>query len=651
MFKYFLSGTPLWFSRAILILIIVSSVAIMSYAAYHESATFDESAHIPAGYAYVRFLDYRLNPEHPPLLKAIAAVPLLFLNLNFPTQLPAWQTDVNGQWVMGGNFFYNSGNDGALIVRAARIGPILVTLLLALLIYFWASKLVGKFFALIPTLFFAWSPNVLAHGHYVTTDIAAAFGITLATMFFVKFIFFQSRKNLLFAGLTFGLAQLLKFSAVLLVPFFLGLIFVYCLATIRRDWNSVFATGSRIREFISRGFVYLRKTIAIFVIGYTLVVYPVYFLFTYHYPAKRQVSDTTAILSSFQGGQTPEGKRCALLRCPADITINAAKYQITRPLAEYSLGVLTTLQRAEGGNANYFMGKVSGTGTSTYFPTVYLLKEPLAILVALLTALLIGISFLRRAARDKRLSFIGLIATEKNFTIFTMLLFVAFYWFMSITSPLNIGLRHLFPVLPFTYILIVIAWRRWIVGPALPEGTPLFESAVTRLRELPFMFMRGALLLLLSLWLVFATIISAPYFLSYFNELGGGTANGYRYVTDSNYDWGQDLYYLKDFMDQHPEIGKIAVDYFGGGSPRYTLGDKEENWWSARGNPADAGIHYFAVSVNTLEGSIQPTRGFYERKAEDEYRWLINAKGKEPGLGGLPKPDYIAGTSIFIYKL
>src|SRR5580704_9539506 len=63
-----------------------------------NSAIVDELAHIPAGYSYLKYGDYRLNPEHPPLIKDIAALPLMFMNLKFPHNQPAWTTEVNGEW-------------------------------------------------------------------------------------------------------------------------------------------------------------------------------------------------------------------------------------------------------------------------------------------------------------------------------------------------------------------------------------------------------------------------------------------------------------------------------------------------------------------------------------------------------------------------
>ena len=45
-----------------------------------QSATMDEVAHLPAGYSYVVTRDFRMNPEHPPLVKVLAALPLLALH-------------------------------------------------------------------------------------------------------------------------------------------------------------------------------------------------------------------------------------------------------------------------------------------------------------------------------------------------------------------------------------------------------------------------------------------------------------------------------------------------------------------------------------------------------------------------------------------
>mgnify|MGYP001600129432 FL=1 len=91
---------------AVLGLLLAATFFHMINASLKESAVFDETAHIAAGYSYLKFLDYRLNPEHPPLLKIISAIPLLFLDLEFPSASPAWQNEVNGQWEVGRQFLY-----------------------------------------------------------------------------------------------------------------------------------------------------------------------------------------------------------------------------------------------------------------------------------------------------------------------------------------------------------------------------------------------------------------------------------------------------------------------------------------------------------------------------------------------------------------
>jgi len=651
-----------WVGRAVVAVLCILSFAFMLNAAKNDAPIMDELAHIPAGYGYVEHLDYRLNPEHPPLVKFLAGLPLHFLHPNFPTESSAWTTDVNGQWAMGTQFLYESGNDPQTILAWARLGPMLLTLLLIILVYAWSAELLGPLWGLVPTALFALSPSVLAHGHYVTTDIAAAFGILLATWYFMKYLREPSPESLFIAGLAFGVAQLAKFSAVLLVPFFMFILAVFYIA----HKEPVAAAVGRLKRFGLGLFRYIRTLAIIFVVGYVVIVYPTYFLFTRGYPMEKQLSDTTSILTSFGNGPTQPGAICKPIRCLADLNIAMVKNPVTRPLAQYYLGVLMVLQRSAGGNTNYFMGQVSAGGWASYFPTVYSLKEPLPTLIIVLVGLLLGLwGTVRATIRYKLRREVGAptgasgLQAVRSFRTylaerpaqFAMLVFVIFYWAWSMKSPLNIGFRHLFPTLPFIYILAAGSWKSWVTTIRLGEVTGFMQTAVTWFKRFFMASVKLSLLLLLLIWLFFEAVAAAPYFLSYFNQLGGGTTNGYRIVTDSNYDWGQDLVRLKQFVDAHPEIDKIAVDYFGGGKPAYYLGAKEENWWSARGNPANEGIHYLAVSVNTLESATQPPAPGFVRKAEDEYRWLTALRPPAPGMGNLPEPDYRVGTSIFIYKL
>jgi hypothetical protein len=643
------SSRVAWF---ILALICLTSLLLMLGESRNESAIMDELAHIPAGYGYVHNLDYRLNPEHPPLIKALSAIPLALMDLNFPTNDHAWTTDINGQWDMGRKFLYESGNNADSIIQWSRVGPILVTIGLIILIYIWSIALLGKFWALIPSFIFGLSPTVIAHGHYVTTDVGATFGIVIATYFFVKFLMTPSKGNLFWAGFAFGIAQLMKFSAFLLIPFFAFILLVFYINSVIRNLNET-DRNQRFKRFTLRAERYLRSFILIMAIGYIVVVYPVYYIFTANYPIQKQASDTEFILTSTGGGPTPDGQICKIGRCASDLTVWMSKNNLTRPIAQYSLGLLMVLQRAAGGNTGYFLGEVSATGSHAYFPIVYALKEPLPILLLVLIALLIGLAKISKNITYE-LKSIGRKLSDYltlRFAEFSMLVFVAFYWIYSVASPLNIGVRHIIPTLPFIYILTANSWKSWITKIGESELRFSLKEIARRMKMFFLASLKYVFLIILLTWFTLEVILSHPYHLSYFNEFGGGINNGYRYVTDSNYDWGQDLLRLKYFVASHPEIDKIAVDYFGGGNPKYYLKDKGENWWSDRGDPTQENIHWLAISINTIESATQKLAPGQQRNPTDEYRWLSDIRPIQPGIGKVPEPDFRAGTSIFIYKL
>lgn len=613
---------------AILAIIILVSGMFMIWSSSEESAIMDELAHVPAGYGYVKYLDYRLNPEHPPILKALSALPLIFIkNLKFPENSKAWEEDTNGQWDVGTEFLYKSGNNADSIIFYARIFPIILTLVTAILIFIWGSKVVGRFWALLPVFLFALSPNVLAHGHYATTDMAATFGAVIASYFFIKALESRSVAKLLVAGGTFGVAELMKFSMVLLVPYFLILGIVFAISQSIRAWKETTNPWNRLFLSLSKS---IGKTFFVFLVG-LIIIYGVYALFVINYPKEKQIKDTITILESFSPKPI------------AQTVVYLANKNILRPIAEYFLGILMVLQRSSGGNTNYFMGSVSTNGSWYYFPLVYLLKEPLPILIIILSGLALAIKRILLSLREggyhvkKALSsYFG-----TRFGEFGMLLFVLIYWAYSIKSPLNIGLRHIFPTLPFFYILAVSALRKWHDGNILAGKNDTEKKGGGSPKLIT---------LAMVIWLTIEAALTAPNFLSYFNEIGGGKFGGYRFVTDSNYDWGQDLKTLRDFVEEK-NIEKIAVDYFGGGSPAYYLGEISESWWSARGNPKDVGIGWLAVSANTLQGAMQPTASGFQRKTEDGYWWLREWRPPKTGLGELPQPDFRIGTSIFIYEL
>lgn len=586
----------------------------------------DELAHIPAGYSYDKYLDYRLNPEHPPLVKMAAALPLTFLDLTFHIDTAGWAKAVNGQWDAGTDFLYHSGNDPETIVQWSRIGPMLLTLILIFFIYLWAAELLGAWWGLLPAVLFGLSPTVLAHGHFVTTDIGAALGFFLSLYYFTKFQENQTKKNLILAGVGFGLAQLLKFSGILLIPYLLILTFIFYAGGIWRNWEYGTKGYQLLQKIWLDGWKRLWHLLLIFSVG-VAVIYPLYFVTTLGYPPEKQHADTVEILNSFGSGPTPEGQVCKPMRCLAEVDIWASDKALFRPYGEYLLGVLMVIQRATGGNTGYFLGHVTAEGIKSYFPMVFLMKESLPTLILIGLAFALSVWGAVKTLWGRRSGFADYLETHPG--EFAMILLIVIYMAYSINGKLNIGVRHLLPILPGIYILTVSGLKKW------------FNNAGYQKVKLTFI---GAMLL----WAGAEVGLAYPYYLSYFNEAFGGTNGGWQYVTDSNYDWGQDLKRLGTFVKNSPageNIDKIAVKYFGAGDLNAYVGPAAIQWESRNGDPREHDIHWFAVSINELQNGTKPWLDSNDpRNDDDRYLWL-------QGMVDINKPYARAGTSIFIYKL
>ncbi|OGM90914.1 hypothetical protein A2755_01785 [Candidatus Wolfebacteria bacterium RIFCSPHIGHO2_01_FULL_48_22] len=598
--------------HVLLMVILFVSVGLMLGSSLQEAAIMDELAHIPAGYGYVKYLDFRLNPEHPPLIKAAAALPLLFMKLNFPTDLDPWTTALNGQWDAGRQFLYEV-NDGRAdeILFMSRLFPIVFTILLVVLVYAWSKKLFGPWWALVPALLTAFSPHILAHGHYVTTDIAASLGFFLGLLgFWIAFgqgsaltarPGLDMRGKLIVAGLLFGIAQLLKFSLVLLIPLYIFFIFALWL-TGQRTWKHAWKL--------------FRSLAYVFAVGFALV-WAVYIVFTWNYPLDKQISDTTILLQE----QVSKGS------VVAKMIVGMSGVPIFRAIAHYGLGVIMVSQRSAGGNTAYFLGEDGNGGWWHYFPVVFLLKESLPALLILLGGIFfwIGRFFKNWVGVWKRMcSFV-----QEHTALFIMFVFVVFYWAYSIQSPLNIGFRHVLPTVPFLYILGVSSIKKW------------FDAAVVQsgLRHIARSALKHGLLGIMLLWVLVEAAMAYPHFISYYNEAGGGKWGGYVHAVDSNYDWGQDLKRLQEYV-QEQNIRKIAVDYFGGGHVPYYVPNAIP-WEESKGNPLSENAEWLAVSINELIYDIHAIDPEGAQYGHRRYRWLQNPL----------QPYARIGTSIFVYRL
>ena len=139
----------------------------LAWTARRNSITWDEDDHIYAGYMSLRHGDFGLNPEHPPLVKQLAAVPLLPMTLKMP---PLEGREFKHEAFLGGQDFIFR-NDAETVLFRARMAAALLTILLATLIFFAAREMFGAGAGLVALALFVFDPNVLAHGAVVGTDM------------------------------------------------------------------------------------------------------------------------------------------------------------------------------------------------------------------------------------------------------------------------------------------------------------------------------------------------------------------------------------------------------------------------------------------------------------------------------------------------
>jgi len=217
----------------------------------------------------------------------------------------------------------------------------------------------------------------------------------------------------------------------------------------------------------------------------------------------------------------------------------------------------------------YLNGDFRSGGWWYYFPEAFVVKNP----IPLLAAFFLGLLFRRK------------IKTDKIDALFLFLPLIAFFLATMIFAR-DIGVRYIILVYPF---LLINSGRIWAI---FARSCGLTMSNIVSPQVIEFFgkrFVRAGTIsmIILSVWYVVSAVRIFPDYLSYFNELTGGSSNGWKYLDDSNIDWGQDLKRLKKFIVQNPDAlvvypwppGNEALKYYGI-APEKNLFFIKKNWWA-----------------------------------------------------------------------
>ena len=229
--------------RISIVVLVVASFLFPFVFSRGKSITYDEVVHVPAGYSYLRTGEVVLNPMHPPLVKELAALPLLFREIEMPADPGGRDLRmlVTYQWRFGRMFF--DRNDVKRIMEACRPPVILLSLGLAVVIAAWSYELWGPRGAVVSLLLYVFDPTITAHAQLVTTDVPLAFFGASFLFSLRRYLREPSTAWLVASGLSLGLALATKFSAVVLPPVALVLMLAHRITTAPRS-RALLATGT-----------------------------------------------------------------------------------------------------------------------------------------------------------------------------------------------------------------------------------------------------------------------------------------------------------------------------------------------------------------------------------------------------------------------
>ena len=523
-----------------------------------DAPTMDEQNHLTRGLTLLKTGDPRFSLEHPPVVNVLSALPVYALtDVVIPTNLPNWQWERDGWYGVAESLLWEVNSNPDLLIFLARLPIIFLTILLALIAMrfareFWGDAY-GRWAGLAAASLLLFDPNILAHGRFTTTDLGGAAFLLLAFWQLWRLWRMDGWRSKQLTVTTLAIG--LAFGSKMSN---LAIAPIFIVLALLPLYGSSFTIREGSRRLVQ---------LAIAGLGGLFVVWMWY---GFEWRQFYFLSDQLRALNSHSG-----------------------------PMPTFFAGIEQITFLSGGGRASYLLGEFSSEGFFWYFPIAFLVKTPLPVLV--LTP--IGLVFLiRRRIFRRRLSF--------------LLLPCMYYALLSLNSALNIGYRHLIPLLPLLYVMLSGALAMWLT---------------TALKHRHAYLRRGFAATILAT-LLLTTLIIHPHYVSFFNKIAGGPREGWKVLIDSNIDWGQDLKRLGLWLETRQDPA-LYLSYFGSADPAAYQIDYEplpgfprhfDLWWDPPFEPQNPPPGLYAISVSNLgEPPLQTDEKVvfaYFRQREPDYR-------------------------------
>ncbi len=538
-----------------LVLGLLCVVILLTYSsAWSTSATFDEPYHVAIGYdTWIKGVQ-RWDFIHPSFSRRWISLPLLLLRLEIPDY-------VTNQGELAHRFVFHNKVPPETLLHWARPMTLLPMLWLACGVFLWSRQLFGPRAGVLSLLCIVLDPNMSAHSQLTTNDI-----IMTAAFFWATYLFWRLRRPPTLrltaeAGIVAGVALTSKYSALVLVPALLILLMI----TDQREANRRRARAIVLALGIAAAFIFLESGLEL------------------------------TSLAEFINEQLGLQGNALINDWPAWATVRL-------PFVRYLYGIWTLFNSYAGGRPTFLLGQLRSVGTPLYFPVVFLFKTPVAALGLFSWTL---VTSLQSLVRNRTVMGNG----HFHAALF-LLLPPLLYALVAVAGRLNLGYRHLLPILPFLYV-------------AIGQLAQVLGDRRARL------VMAGLLT-----GLALENLVTYPHYLAFFNSAVGGPSAGHRYLVDSNLDWGQELISLAEFQSAH-QTGPVHLAYFGSA------------------DPASYGVDYYCLpSLGYLDcpESKLPTRGWVAVSATC-LQGLCTAETDFYAALRAMEPSTVLGHSMFLYHL
>jgi len=536
------------FSLAAVLLLALMGV-LAGGAALRESVTLDEVAHIGAGVSYLQKFDLRLNEEHPPLPKILAALPLVLRGVHADYSHISWTISEKffpaflAEWAFGDQLVAK-WNDAPTVLAWARLPMLLLTLVLGWMIFAYARQLGGDWAGLLCLAIYVSTPAFLVFGPLVLTDLAITLFSLLTVWRLAEVWENPTKRNAFIFGMSFAGALLSKFTAGILL-------FVFLAFTLSTRWlplpgqpgdKSEARTWRKVR----------RKCTRRGILWAAIAVYLFYFIFS--------IRQSTEVLKLVGHGSAWIPLRRLLM-----------------PPWLYIRGVLMVL--VSSSRPTFVLGHIYPHGEWFYFPIVFVLKSAIGFLVLLLLALVLAAGR-KRLMEPKELS----IREGQEFHWRAIWVALIVFFGFCLLSRLNLSIRH------FTFPIVLLI--------LLLAPLPRFLGRLRVAAPLPGIIVSG-LTAVCVLSCLFVAVRKYPFYMPYINALSFGRP-AYTLVNDSNVDWNQALPEVKRFAEAN-KIEHVKVDEYGFTEVTDAI-PNAELWDCQRATAADAGSWVVVSGSNILDG-------------------------------------------------